>query len=163
MGEPDRGNSFRTGSGSWIWLLSGPRHVIHFYSTNRFSFLASSTPLHSHRCSLPHRTLWFGQASLYEDRIHIRGWTWQGRYQREVLVEDIEEVEWRPRPERPNLFLHLEDGKTIPIRLHKGAGLWNAKLHDLLDQSLLDKRGVPKSRKAEEDDEAKDDEDQTAV
>jgi hypothetical protein len=105
--------------------------------------LASSDPLYSHRCSLPNRTLWFGRASLYEDRIHVRGWTWHGRYQQEVLVDDIAEVDWRPQPERPNLYLHLEDGSTIPLRLRKGAGLWNAKLHDLLDQSLLDDRSLP--------------------
>ena len=126
--------------------------------------MASSDPLYSHRCTLPHRTLWFGRASLYEDRIHIQGWTWRGRYRKKVAIADIDEVDWRPRPERPNLLLHLEDGRTVPIRLRKGAGLWNAKLHDLLGQSLLEDRGIPKNGQREEGDEqAKDDEDQTAA
>lgn len=122
--------------------------------------MASSDPLYSHRCSLPHRTLWFGRAALYEDHIHIRGWTWQGRYQREVLVEDIEEVEWRPQPERPNLYLHLTDGKTIPLRLRKGAGLWNAKLHDLLDQSLFEDHNLPKNGRDEKSQEQEDGKDE---
>lgn len=125
--------------------------------------MSSPDPLHSNRCSLPHRTLWFGEASLYEDRIHIQGWTWQGRYEREVVVEDIDEVEWRPQPTRPNLLLHLEDGTTVPLRLRKGAGLWNAKLHDLLDQSLLDKRSLPDDEQAERGGEWEDSEDETAT
>lgn len=125
--------------------------------------MSSPDPLYSHRCSLPHRTLWFGEASLYEDRIHIHGWTWQGRYEREVVVEDIDEVEWRPQPERPNLLLHLEDGTTVPLRLRKGAGLWNAKLHDLLDQSLLDKHSLPDEGRAEHDGKWGDGEDETAT
>lgn len=99
----------------------------------------SSDPLYSHRCSLPDRTLWFGRASLYEDRITLQGWTWRGRYRREVSVDRIEEVDWRPRPDGPNLMLDLDDGTRLRIRLHKGGGLWNAKLHALLGESLLDR------------------------
>ena len=111
--------------------------------------MATSNSLYSHRCTLPDRTLWFGQASLYEDRIHIKGWTWRGRYRRKILVEDIDEVEWRPRPEKPNLLLSLHDGEVVRLRLHKGSGLWNAKLHDLIDESLLDGRSLPKNGHSE--------------
>lgn len=104
--------------------------------TDLNSFLAADS-LYSHRCTLPDRTLWFGKATLYEDRVHIRGWTWRGRYRKEIEVDEIDEVEWRPRPEGSNLILHLEDESIVPIRLRKGAGLWNAKLHDLLGQSVL--------------------------
>lgn len=75
-------------------------------------------------------------------------------------MEDIEEVEWRPQPERPNLYLHLTDGKTIPLRLRKGAGLWNAKLHDLLDQSLFEDHNLPKNGRDEKSQEQEDGKDE---
>lgn len=107
--------------------------------------MATSNSIYSHRCTLPDCTLWFGRATLYEDRVSIRGWTWRGRYRRTVAVEDIDEIEWRPRPTKPNLILSLENGDTLRLRLRKGARLWNAKLHDLLDESLLDGRSLPKN------------------
>lgn len=64
-------------------------------------------------------------------------------------MERIDEVEWRPRPEGANLILHLEDDSTFPFRLRKGAGLWNAKLHDLLGQSVLGDRSLPGNGRAE--------------
>lgn len=106
-------------------------------------------PLYTHRCSLPDRTLWFGRASLYETHIHIQGWTWQGRYEREVAVEDIDEIDWRPRPKGSNVALHLDTGEAVAFRLHTGAGLWNAKLHDLLGESLLDGHRLPGNGRAE--------------
>lgn len=60
-------------------------------------------------------------------------------------MDEIDEVEWRPRPENANLILHLEDESTVPLRLRKGAGLWNAKLHDLLGQSVLGDRRPPEN------------------
>ncbi len=126
--------------------------------------MASSDPIYSHRCSLPDRTLWFGQASLYEDRINVRGWTWRGRYERTVEVDTIDEVEWRPQPERPNLLLHLTDGSTVFLRLRKGAGLWNAKLHALLGQSVLDKHSLPPPNgRAEKGEDQEDSEDEKAT
>ncbi len=110
----------------------------------------TADPFYSHRCSLSDRILWFGKASLYEDRVCIQGWTWRGRYRQTIAVEDIDEVEWRPRPKGSNLILHLEDGQTVPFRLRKGAGLWNAKLHDLLDQSVLGGHGRPANGQTEE-------------
>lgn len=114
--------------------------------------MAALDPEHSHRCTLPDRSLWFGQASLYEDRITIEGWTWQGWYEQEISVDRIEDVDWRPQPSGPNLTLMLEDGSTVPLRLEKGGGLWNAKLHDLLGQSVLDQYSLSKNGAAEDPD-----------
>lgn len=113
--------------------------------------LAPTEPHYSHRCTLPNQSLWFGQASLYEDRITIQGWTWEGRYENEIAVDHIEEVDWRPKPEGPNLMLHLNDGSVERLRLRKGGGLWNAKLHDLIGQSVLDQYSLSKNGKAEEE------------
>lgn len=114
--------------------------------------MASSQSIYTHRCSLPNRILWFGKAVLYEDQVVVKGWTWRGRYRREIAIDDIDEVEWRPRPTKPNLILHLDEGQVFPLRLREGAGLWNAKLHDLLDESLLEDRGLPQNGHAEAED-----------
>lgn len=68
-------------------------------------------------------------------------------------MDEITEVEWRPRPEGSNLILHLEDESSFPMRLRKGAGLWNAKLHDLLGQSVLNRRRSSNNGRAEEGEE----------
>jgi len=113
--------------------------------------LATPEPLYSHRCTLPDRSLWFGRASLYEDRITIQGWTWQGRYRRSIIVDRIDEVDWRPKPEGPNLRLRLEDESVVRLRLLKGGGLWNAKLHDLIGESVLDQYSVSRNGHADEE------------
>lgn len=132
-----------------IWILGQERS---YCSGNDFAVrTVSSDPLYSHRCTLPDRTLWFGQACLYEDRITIQGWTWQGRYQREIAIERINEVDWCPRPKGPNLILDLDDGRVVRIRLRKGGGLWNAKLHALLGESLLDRHSLSRDGRAQEE------------
>ena len=113
--------------------------------------MATPEPLYSHRCTLPDRSLWFGRASLYEDRITIQGWTWQGRYRRSIIVDRIDEVDWRPKPEGPNLRLRLEDESVVRFRLLKGGGLWNAKLHDLIGESVLDQYSVSRNGHADEE------------
>jgi len=81
-----------------------------------------------------------------------------------VEVDTIDEVEWRPQPERPNLLLHLTDGSTVFLRLRKGAGLWNAKLHALLGQSVLEKQSLPPSNgRAEKGEDQEDSEDEKAT
>lgn len=98
---------------------------------------ADGTPLLSTRCRVPDRRLWFGRAELYEDRIRIRGWTWRGRYRRVVPLDQVERVQWWATTGDVNFMLYLDDGRAVPLRLLRGAGTWNAKLHALLGQSLL--------------------------
>ena len=132
-------------------------------SYNALLPLASTDPIYSHRCSLPDRTLWFGRARLFEDRVHVTGWTWRGRYQREIPVAEIDEVEWQPRPAKPNLILYLDDGDVFQLRLRKGAGLWNAKLHDFLGESLLEGQSLRKNGHTDAKTTKEEDEDQKAA
>lgn len=96
-----------------------------------------STPLLVNRCQLPQRSLWFGQAALYADRVHIRGWHWSGRYRRIVPLERIDEVKWWAVTDEVNVLLRLDDGGGVPLQLRSGAGTWNVRLHQLLGESLL--------------------------
>lgn len=102
-----------------------------------------STPLLRHRCRLPRRTLWFGQATLYPDRVSIQGWNWQGRYRRVIPLERIEEVKWWAVIDDVNFLLRLDDGRAVPLQLLSGAGTWNVKLHSLLGKNMLDHHTLP--------------------
>lgn len=105
--------------------------------------MSASNPAYQHPCTLPDRSLWFGRASLYKEHIVIEGWTWQGRYRQEIPVHRIESVNWRSRLQGPNLELTLDDGATVSFRLQKGVGLWNAKLHALIGQPLVETLPLP--------------------
>lgn len=111
---------------------------------------ANGAPLLSSRCRLPHRTLWFGRALLYKDRVCIQGWTWRGRYRRVIPLERIDEVTWWAVLNDVNLLLHLDDGQPMPLHLRTGAGTWNAELHNLLGQSMMDHHSLPDDDKETE-------------
>jgi len=54
-------------------------------------------------------------------------------------------------------MLHLDDGSVVRFRLRRGGGLWNAKLHALIGETVLDKYSVSRNGHANED-EAEDEE-----
>lgn len=107
-----------------------------------------TSPLLTNRCRLPQRTLWFGRAVLYPDRVRIQGWNWQGRYRRVIPLERIDEVKWWAVIDDVNFLLHLDNGRAIPLQLRKGAGTWNVKLHSLLGKSMLDHHSLPDAETA---------------
>lgn len=110
------------------------------------SAMASSSPrspLLTTRCSLPGRRLWFARAELYDDAIHLSGWTWRGRFERRIAISCIERVQWWAVLNDVNFMLHLSGGRTVPLQLHQGAGTWNCKLHDLMGESLLAQHELP--------------------
>ena len=67
------------------------------------------------------------------------------------IKEEETRVDWRPKPEGPNLRLRLEDESVVRLRLLKGGGLWNAKLHDLIGESVLDQYSVSRNGHADEE------------
>lgn len=94
-------------------------------------------PLLSTRCRLPDRTLWFGRARLFEDRIELSGWTLRGRYGRTVALADVEEVEWWTGEEKVNFALHLKEGRSVPLHLRQAAGTWKFEVQERLDRRPL--------------------------
>lgn len=101
--------------------------------------MSTTSALLANRCQLPCGSLWFGRAQLYEDRVHICGWQLQGRYRRTIPLDQVQEVDWRAVVDDINLVLHLDTDEVVRLQLLKNAGTWNARLHDLLDQSVLSK------------------------
>lgn len=112
-------------------------------------FPSSEPPLLSHSCQLPKRTLWFGRAQLYEDRVCLQGWTWWGQYRKTIPLARIARVRWLAVVDDVNFVLHLKNGRSVPFQLLQGAGSWNVKLHNLLGQRLLAHRSVPDVRPPE--------------
>lgn len=108
------------------------------------------SPLLTNRCRLPQRSLWFGRALLYEDRVRIQGWTWRGRYERVIPTDRIDRVQWWAVVDDVNFMLHLKNGGAVPLQLLKGAGTWNVKLHDLLGQSLMAHHSPPSVQRKDE-------------
>lgn len=101
------------------------------------------TPILSTPCSWPGCSLWFAKAFLFRDCVRLEGWSWTGRQARRIPLDEIERVRWWGVSDGVNFMLCLDGGERLPLRLERGAGTWNCKIHDLLDQSLLDGPGVP--------------------
>jgi hypothetical protein len=91
---------------------------------------ANSTPLLSSDASLPEQTLWFGEAELHETCIVVSGWTWSGRYERRIDINDIEQAETWSRSGGANLVLHIDTNHEL-LRLKTGIMLWHWKLKEL--------------------------------
>lgn len=108
--------------------------------------MSNTSALLTTRCRVPHRSLWFGRAMLFDDRIRIEGWTWRGRYRDVIPLEDVETVQWWAVLDDVNFVLQLTDGRTVPLQLLSGAGTWNAKLRALLGDSLLARSSLPDVR-----------------
>lgn len=119
-------------------------------ATGPVTSVSSTSSILSTRCRLPDRTLWFGRAHLCKAGISIRGWTLSGRYERQIPLDRIDEVEWRVGGDRANFFLRLVDGQTVPLQLVHGAGMWNVKLRELLGESVLAHPPLPEVRTREE-------------
>jgi hypothetical protein len=111
----------------------------------------AASPILSTRCTLPEFSLWFGRAQLFAECVRLSGWTWSGRFERDIQLGDIERVKWWAA-EDVNFLLHLDDGTVVPMRLHQNAGIWNYQLRDLLGMSGLaqsrDLRVRPRRKKA---------------
>lgn len=108
-----------------------------------FPFLSDSSALLTTWCRVPHRSLWFARAILFDDRVRIVGWTLRGRQCTVIPLENIEIVQWWPVLDDVNFVFRLNDGRTVPLHLFTGAGAWNARLHALLGDRMLAQRSLP--------------------
>lgn len=66
--------------------------------------------------------VFFGEMTLYENRLELRGWSWRGRMERVWSLREIRAVEWLRKPEA-NLVFRLYDGSRYYVKA-KGVGVW---------------------------------------
>ncbi len=86
-------------------------------------------PLLSHPFRPEGARVLFGRLVLYADRIERRA---MGRVQETIPLADLQDVRWRTTDTgADNFSLVLRDGRVLSGRL-KGAGLWKAKLGELM-------------------------------
>lgn len=72
----------------------------------------------------PEKRLFFARALLFPNRIEFSGLTMSGMYRRLLLLENIEQVEWRAgQAKAANLTLWLRDGGKFRVWVNT-AGLW---------------------------------------
>lgn len=96
----------------------------------------TGTLLLSSRFGYADRTVFFGRARLFADRIDLKGWSWTGRHRRVILLHEVEQVRWwSGRDHSANLVLYLEDGGRVSLRVG-ASGLWKYQIEALLGRQL---------------------------
>lgn len=101
-------------------------------------------PLRTVRFQHPARSVWFGRARLFSDRVELTGWTLGGRYRRIIPLARIRRAEWWSSDARgTNFALHLDDGSTCALRLRRGAADWKFEIDALLGRSTFSPTHLP--------------------
>lgn len=87
--------------------------------------------------TLQRSTLWFGTMTLFENRLSITGWSWTGRVDRTLPLDDVRLVEMWPVPRGVNLAIYPEDGRPLFCRVAEDLLLWVNELRED-DRTSLD-------------------------
>lgn len=87
----------------------------------------SEAPLSS-PLSLKDGTLWFGEIELHDEKIVISGWTWDGRFEKDIPIRKIKAFETWSNRKGANFRLRLDGEASIKGRIEKGLGLWQNTL-----------------------------------
>ncbi len=95
-----------------------------------FSPFRSSRALHSW-FAFRDPALLFARATLDQDNLALTGWTWRGRYQRQIPFDRILHADARGDDE---LILWLFDGETLRLRM-KHARAWKDHLDTQMEAS----------------------------
>jgi hypothetical protein len=78
-----------------------------------------------------------GKAELLTDRVAFTGWTLRGRFRSEILLKEIEALEWWTSvPRTPNMRFSMKDGSQHILWL-ASPGLWSAQLGNRLDAGVM--------------------------
>jgi len=87
--------------------------------------------------------------ALYEHYILIEGWGWRGKYEKKIILSEIDHIEWRSESEQMNFWIYLKSGKHFPMLL-RGAGLWKYTLNERLkkENALATEEDVARSTAA---------------
>jgi hypothetical protein len=82
------------------------------------------TPILRSALTLQRSTLWLGTMALYEDRLSITGWSWTGRVDRTLSLDDVRLVEMWPVPRGVNLAIYPTDGGPLFCRVAEDLLRW---------------------------------------
>ena len=108
-------------------------------STNENQEVLLSSPL---RLSEP--SLLRGRARLYRDHIVLAGWTWGGRFNRELPLTQVERVDWWTGDGPVNFTIQLQDGELISCKI-RGAGRWKFEVEQCFVAMGRSDAGLPRA------------------
>ena len=76
--------------------------------------------------------LYFGRASLYFDRLEVKGWTWRGPVREIVALDGLTGVDWWTlTTDGPNLSFLTNNGARIAFWV-KSPGVWRFRIQELM-------------------------------
>lgn len=78
--------------------------------------------------SLKDRTLWFGEIELYDEKIVISGWAWDGPFRKTIPIRKVTAFETWSHRKGTNFRLRIEDQASVRGTIETGLGLWQTKL-----------------------------------
>lgn len=102
----------------------------------------SRAPLLSNRFSMLGRSLLFPRARLFEDRIELGGWHWQGRFSRTIALADVRDVEWWTGAPDCNLEVRLASGERLGLWLPDAAH-WKFAIAERVGLPVLHQQTLP--------------------
>lgn len=82
--------------------------------------------------------LWFGSIELYPDKIVISGWSWTGKTEQEIPIQNISTFEKWTNRKGPNFRIRINGEDSVYGRMEEGAELWALEMEE--DERLELKR-----------------------
>ena len=109
--------------------------------TRRHDGRTSSTfvhrvPLVTKRFRYADRSVVYGQAQLFGDRIELRGWQLLGRFTKQIPLEQVVDVSYHPLNEDGNLQMTLDDGEEVKLVM-QDAHEWRQHFENWLSYNVL--------------------------
>lgn len=93
-------------------------------------------PLLSGKFRYPGRHVLGGQATLYGDRIDLQGWGRTGRFQRQIPLVRLIDMDFHPLDKGGNLTLLLDNGEEVPL-IVENAHRWRLAFENWLSYHVL--------------------------
>lgn len=130
-------------------VVSAPRGVVQVVVLGLIVFREDAMQAHQHQVVLlsstfkdPEQRLFFTRARLFFDRIEFSGWHLGKRYQREILLDELDNIEWNTARVAPSAAtFHLSTGRHITVQLSQ-LDRWKHSLEDRLNWSFRNRYPV---------------------
>ncbi len=104
-------------------------------------------PLVSKRFRFADRSVLYGHAQLFGDRVELSGWRLLGRFNMQIPIDEVVDVEYHPLDQNGNLCLTLEDGSEMKLVV-QDAHEWRQHFQSWLSYSVLASARLMRERDA---------------
>ena len=90
----------------------------------------------ANRFRYPNRSLLFGRARLFGDRIELSGWGLHGRHRQCIPLGLISTLDYHPLEDDANLTLYLATGDAVPLHIDE-AHRWRETFEHWFEYAVL--------------------------